>query len=43
MYLWKDQDQEFSAHAIAILSDPRKALAGPRHYVYLPHAAGAGL
>jgi len=42
MYLWKDQDQEFSAHAIAILSDPRKALAGPRHYVYLPHAAGAG-
>jgi hypothetical protein len=42
MYLWTDHDQEFSTDAIAILSGPAKALAGPRHYVYLPHAAGAG-
>jgi len=36
MYLWQPEFQEFYAQAIAILSDPKKALAGPRHYVYLP-------
>jgi hypothetical protein len=42
MYLWDEKDQDFATAAIALLSDPVKALAGPRHYVYLPHAAGAG-
>jgi len=46
MYLWDPAQQEFHAQAIALLSDPRKALAGPRHYVYLPvwkgHGGGVG-
>ncbi len=42
MYLWKDEDHRFCTDAIAILADSRQALAGPRRYVYLPHAAGAG-
>jgi hypothetical protein len=36
MYLWQPAQQDFYAQAIAILSDRRKALAGPRHYIYLP-------
>lgn len=36
MYLWPAKDQQFYAEAIAILSCPKKAFAGPRHYVYLP-------
>lgn len=36
MYLWEPERQEFYAKSIEILSDPRRASAGPRHYVYLP-------
>jgi len=42
MYLWKPEEQEFRARAIAILSDPRRALSGPRHYIYLPLGGGVG-
>jgi len=36
MYMWEPRFQEFFTKAISILSDPVQALAGPRHYVYLP-------
>ena len=46
MYLWQSAQQEFYSQAIEILSDPKKALAGPRHYLYLPvwkgHGGGVG-
>ena len=42
MYLWKPEEQEFRARAIAILSDPGQALSGPRHYLYLPLGGGVG-
>lgn len=35
MYLWPSAQQEFYTEAIAILSDPKRALAGPRHCIYL--------
>ncbi len=42
MYLWPPEEHEFRAAAIAILSDPQRAAAGPRHYIYVPSGAGAG-
>jgi formylglycine-generating enzyme required for sulfatase activity len=43
---WPPERQEFAAEVISIMSDPRKALAGPRHYLYVPtwkdHAGGVG-
>jgi hypothetical protein len=43
MYMWQPAFQEFFTAAIGILSDPQKALAGPRHYVYLPVWQNASL
>ena len=40
MYFWKPEHQELYTQAIAILSDPRKALAGPRHYIFLSPGGG---
>ena len=46
MYLWQPEQERFFTEVIAILSDPRKAVAGPRHYIYLPlwkdHGGGVG-
>ena len=36
MYMWPSEHGDFYTDAIAILSDPGKALDGGRHYVYLP-------
>jgi len=33
---WEPERQEFATAAIAIMSDPGKALAGPRHYLFVP-------
>lgn len=46
MYLWQPEQQSFYRDAIAVLSSPELAMAGPRHYVYLPvwkdHGGGVG-
>lgn len=36
IYNWRAEKQEFYAEALAVLSDPRLAAAGPRHYMYGP-------
>ncbi len=43
MYQWLPEAHEFFTEAIAIMSDGSRALAGPRHYVYLPVWKGASL
>jgi hypothetical protein len=43
MYMWLPEFQPFFTEAIAILADSCRALAGPRHYVYVPVWKGASL
>jgi hypothetical protein len=36
MYMWPPEQQDFYVRAIAIMSSPKLASSGPRHYIYLP-------